>query len=41
MEGDYVRQLERDVQPLTADVVKVLTGRRLPTVAGGFVGSRR
>jgi ATP-dependent Lhr-like helicase len=40
MEGDYVRQLERDAEPLTAEIMQALTGRRLPAVAGGFVGAR-
>jgi ATP-dependent Lhr-like helicase len=38
LEGDYLRPLISGPELLPADVVSALAGRRLPAIAGGFVG---
>ena len=38
LEGEYLRPLAPAAGPFPADVVSALAGRRLPAVAGGFVG---
>jgi ATP-dependent helicase Lhr and Lhr-like helicase len=38
LEGEYMRPLTPAAGPFPADVVSALAGRRLPAVAGGFVG---
>jgi ATP-dependent Lhr-like helicase len=38
LEGDYMRALTRDLDALSADVATALAGRRMPAVAGGFIG---
>jgi ATP-dependent Lhr-like helicase len=38
LEGDYMRALTSDLDALSADVATALAGRRMPAVAGGFIG---
>lgn len=38
LEGEYLRSLTPAAELLPADVVSALAGRRLPALAGGFVG---
>jgi ATP-dependent Lhr-like helicase len=38
LEGEFIKPIAAGDQPIPADVVTALTGRRLPAIARGFVG---